>query len=118
MVAVPDGTGINRINEEFRKELSDIIRNMKDPRIPLMTSVVTVNVTPDLRYAKIYISVLGNETEQKNAITALKNSAGYVRRELGMRMKMRYTPEPVFELDHSIEHGARITELLKSTQGE
>ena len=83
-----------------------------------MTSVVTVNVTPDLRYAKIYISVLGNETEQKNAITALKNSAGYVRRELGSRMKMRYTPEPVFELDHSIEHGARITELLKSTQGE
>ncbi len=109
---------INRINEEFRKELADIIRNMKDPRIPLMTSVVTVNVTPDLRYAKIYISVLGSEKEQKDAITALKNSAGFVRRELGSRMKMRYTPEPVFELDHSIEHGARITELLKSTQGE
>ncbi len=109
---------IGRINEEFRKELSDIIRTMKDPRIPMMTSVVTVNVTPDLRYAKIYISVLGSEAEQKDAIAALKKSAGYVRRELGARMKMRYTPEPVFELDHSIEHGARITELLKSTQGE
>lgn len=109
---------INRINEEFRKELSDIIRNMKDPRIPMMTSVVTVHVTQDLRYAKIYVSVLGNEAEQKEALAALKKSAGYVRRELGSRMNMRYTPEPVFELDHSIEHGARISELLKSTQGE
>lgn len=109
---------IGRINEEFRKELSDIIRNMKDPRIPMMTSVVTVNVTPDLRYAKIYISVMGTEEEQNAAISALKKSAGYVRRELGNRMKMRYTPEPVFELDHSMEHGARITELLKSTQGD
>ncbi|MBE7049085.1 MAG: 30S ribosome-binding factor RbfA [Ruminococcaceae bacterium] len=109
---------INRINEEFRKELSDIIRNLKDPRIPLMTSVVTVNVTPDLRYAKIYISILGSEEEQKAAMAALKNSTGYVRREMGARLKMRYTPEPVFELDHSIEHGARISELLKSTQGD
>lgn len=108
----------NRINEEFRKELSEVIRNMKDPRIPLMTSVVTVNVTPDLRYAKIYISVLGSETEQKNAIEALKKSAGYVRRELGHRLNLRYTPEPVFELDHSIEHGARINALLKQSQGE
>ncbi len=107
-----------RINEEFRKELSEIIRNMKDPRIPMMTSVVMVNVTPDLRYAKIYISVLGTEKEQNDAISALKKSAGYVRRELGHRLNMRYTPEPVFELDHSMEHGARITELLKSTQGD
>ena len=107
-----------RINEEFRKELSDIIRNMKDPRIPMMTSVVTVHVTPDLRYAKIYISVMGSAEEQNAAIYALKKSAGYVRRELGSRMNMRYTPEPVFELDHSMEHGARISELLKSTQGE
>lgn len=109
---------LGRINEEFRKELSDIVRNMKDPRIPMMTSVVTVNVTPDLRYAKIYISVMGTEEEQKAAISALKKSAGYVRRELGNRMNMRYTPEPVFELDHSMEHGARISELLKSTQGD
>ena len=83
-----------------------------------MTSVVSVNVTPDLRYAKIYISVLGSGEEQKAAITALKKSAGYVRREMGTRLNMRYTPEPVFELDHSIEHGARISELLKSTQGD
>ena len=61
---------------------------------------------------------MGTEEEQNAAISALKKSAGYVRRELGNRMKMRYTPEPVFELDHSMEHGARITELLKSTQGD
>ena len=107
-----------RINEEFRKELSDIIRTMKDPRIPLMTSVVAVNVTPDLRYAKIYVSVMGTEEQQKDAMVALKKSVGYVRRELGNRLNMRYTPEPVFELDHSIEHGARITELLNQAKGE
>ncbi len=107
-----------RINEEFRKELSDIIRTMKDPRIPLMTSVVAVNVTPDLRYAKIYVSVMGSEQQQKDAMVALKKSVGYVRRELGARLNMRYTPEPVFELDHSIEHGARITELLNQAKGE
>ena len=100
---------MGRINEEFKKELSDIIRNMKDPRIPMMTSVV---------YAKIYISILGTEAEQKDAMRALNNSVGFVRRELGSRMKMRYTPEPVFSLDHSMEHGARITELLREAQGD
>jgi len=109
---------LGRINEEFKKELSDIIRNMKDPRIPVMTSVVAVNVTPDLRYAKIYVSVMGDEGVQKDALTALKKSAGYVRREIGNRLKLRHTPEPVFELDRSIEHGARITELLRKTRNE
>lgn len=103
---------IVRINEEVRKELSDIIRNLKDPRIPLMTSVVTVSVTPDLRYAKAYISVFGDDEAKKNAISALKKSAGYVRREIGRRINLRYTPEFVFELDSSIEHGARINQLL------
>ncbi len=106
---------INRINEEFRKELAEILRDMKDPRIPLMTSVVSVQVTPDLRFAKIYVSVFGDEKQKKDAMEALKKSAGFVRREIGHRMNLRYTPEPVFELDHSIEHGARINELLKQS---
>ncbi|MBE7010548.1 MAG: 30S ribosome-binding factor RbfA [Ruminococcaceae bacterium] len=109
---------IGRINEEYRKELSDVIRNMKDPRIPMMTSVVAVNVTPDLRYAKIYVSVMGSEEVQQEAVKALKKSAGYVRREVGNRLKLRYTPEPDFELDRSLQHGARINELLKQTQGK
>ena len=104
---------INRINEEVRRELSDILRELKDPRIPMMTSVVSVNVTQDLRYATVYVSIFGNDEVKKNALSALKNSAGYVRRELGHRLNLRYTPEIIYKADDSIEHGARINELLK-----
>ncbi|MBQ3119169.1 MAG: 30S ribosome-binding factor RbfA [Clostridia bacterium] len=104
---------INRINEEVRRELSDILRELKDPRIPVMTSVVSVSVTQDLRYATVYVSVFGNEEVKKNALAALKNSAGYARRELGHRLNLRYTPEIIYKADDSIEHGARINELLK-----
>lgn len=103
---------INRINEEVRREIAEIIRDLKDPRIPVMTSVVSVSVTPDLRYATIYVSIFGDEEVKKNAIKALKNSAGFVRRELGHRLNLRYTPEIVYKNDDSIEHGARINELL------
>ncbi len=104
---------IERINAEVQRELSDIIRSMKDSRIPMMTSVVAVNVTGDLRYAKAYISVMGDEKTQQDAIAALKNAKGYIRRELGKRVQLRYTPELVFEADHSIEHGAHINELIR-----
>ena len=104
---------INRINEEVRRELSDILRDLKDPRIPMMTSVVSVSVTQDLRYATVYVSVFGDDEVKKNALTALKNSAGFVRRELGHRLNLRYTPEIIYKADDSIEHGARINELLK-----
>ena len=106
------GNRIVRINEEVRKELSDIVRNLKDPRIPVMTSVVNVNVTPDLRYAKAYISIMGDDNTKALAMAALKKSAGFVRREIGRRINLRYTPEVVFELDSSIEHGAKINQLL------
>ena len=72
----------DRINEEVKKELSSIIRDLKDPRIPMMTSVVTVNVTNDLRYAKAYISVMGTDEEKKDAIKGLKAAAGFIRREI------------------------------------
>lgn len=104
---------IDKINEEVRRELSEIVRELKDARIPLMTSVVTVNVTNDLRYAKAYISVMGDQETQKRAMEGLKSAAGFVRREIGKRMDLRYTPEFIFELDRSIEHGAHIDELLK-----
>lgn len=103
---------INRINEEVRREMAEIIRELKDPRIPLMTSVVSVSVTPDLRYATVYVSVFGDEEVKKEALKALKNSQGFVRRELGHRLNLRYTPEIVYKNDDSIEHGARINELL------
>lgn len=104
---------IDKINEEVRRELAAIIRDLKDVRIPLMTSVVAVSVTNDLRYAKAYISVMGDEATQKRAMEGLKSAAGFVRREIGKKIDLRYTPEFIFELDHSIEHGAHIDELLK-----
>ncbi|MFZ5352032.1 MAG: 30S ribosome-binding factor RbfA [Bacillota bacterium] len=105
---------LNRINEEMKKELSDIIRNeLKDPRVSAMASVVAVEVTPDLRFAKVYISVLGTEQEKTDTMKGLMSAAGYVRREVGDRMQLRHIPEMHFELDKSIEHGASIIKLLK-----
>ena len=106
----------NRISEEMKKEVSSIIQNgLKDPRIPKMVSVTSADVTRDLRYAKIYISVLGSEEEKKNAIEGLKSAAGFIRREVGHRMQLRYTPEMLFELDNSIERGVYISKLINDT---
>lgn len=103
---------INKINEEVRRELANVIRELKDARIPIMTSVVAVNVTNDLSYAKCYISVMGDEATKKKAIEGLKSAAGYIRREMGRRVDLRVTPEFLFELDDSIEHGAYINQVL------
>ncbi len=103
---------INKINEEIRRELSAIIRDLKDSRIPMMTSIVAVRVTNDLSYAKVYVSVMGDEEVQKKALAGLRSAAGFVRREVGRRLTLRHTPEVLFELDHSIEHGAHINQML------
>lgn len=105
---------IDKINGEVMRELANVIRELKDSRIPLMTSVVAVNVTNDLRYAKAYISVMGDEETKKKAMQGLKSASGFIRREIGKRIDLRYTPEFVFELDHSIEHGSHIDKLLKN----
>ena len=102
----------DRISEEIKKALSDIIRELKDPRIPLMTSVVAVDVSGDLRYAKAQISIMGDEQTKKDAIKGLKSAAGFIRRELGSRVRLRSTPEVIFEASNSIEHGAHINALL------
>ena len=107
---------IDKINEEVHRELASVIRELKDSRIPMMTSVVAVNVTNDLRYAKAYISVMGDKETQKKALEGLKSAAGFVRSEMGKRVDLRYTPEFIFELDHSIENGAHIEELLRKTR--
>lgn len=103
---------ISKINEEVRRELSNIVRELKDTRIPMMTSIVTVRVTNDLSYAKVYVSVMGDEGVQKKAIEGLKSASGFVRREIGRRLQLRHTPEFIFELDHSIEQGAYINKLI------
>lgn len=104
-----------RINEEVRKEVSDIIRNnVKDPRMTAMISVTGVSVTKDLRYAKVYVSLFSNnEEEKKESFIALKNSAGFIRREIGHRINLRHTPEILFELDESIDKGMHIESLLQ-----
>ncbi len=110
---------LNSINSEMKKELSDIIRNgIKDPRVSSMASVIAVNVTPDLRFAKVHISVLGSEQEKENTLKGLNSAAGYVRKEVGERMQLRHVPEMHFELDESIEHGAHIMKILKELNDE
>lgn len=102
----------DRIGEELKKEISDIIQNeMKDPDLGFV-SIVLVEVSRDLRVAKIYYSVMGSEEEITKTKQAMKRSAGFVRHELAGRLSLRYTPELVFIYDNSIEHGIRINRIL------
>lgn len=103
-----------RINEEVRREVSNIIQNeIKDPRLTAMVSVTAVKVTKDLRYAKVFVSIFGKNEEEKNeTFAALKSASGYVRREVGQRMNLRNTPQIIFELDDSISYSMRIEELI------
>ena len=102
-----------RINGEVLKELSNIIRSeIKDPRINPMTSVVSVEVAPDLKTCKAYISVLGDEKSQQDTIAGLKSAEGYIRRELARTVNIRNTPEIKFILDQSIEYGINMSKLI------
>lgn len=103
---------IGRINEEIQRELSDLLRELKDPRVhKTMLSITRVETTPDLRYAKIYVSLLEKEFT-KETLAGLKSSSGYLRRELGRSLQLRYTPELQWHPDDSITHGAHILKLL------
>ena len=102
-----------RINGEVLKELSNIIRSeIKDPRINPMTSVVAVEVAPELKTCKAYISVLGDEKSQQDTITGLKSAEGYIRRQLARTVNLRNTPEIRFILDQSIEYGINMSKLI------
>ena len=103
---------IGRINAEIQQELSDLLRTVKDPRVGgAMLTVTHVDTTNDLRYARVYISAL-DRTDEKELMRGLKSAAGYLRRELGSRLGLRYTPELQFFADDSIAHGAHILEML------
>lgn len=102
----------NRVAEEIKKEVTELMRDeLKDPRIGFVT-VTSVEVSPDIRYARIFVSVLGSVEETKQSLIALNKARGFVRTELGKRIRLRYTPEIEFRFDESIKHGARIMELL------
>ena len=107
-----------RINEEVKREISTIIRNeTKDPRLTAMVSVTDVKVTKDLRYAKVFVSIFGKDDEEKNnTFIALKNASGYIRREIGQRINLRYNPQIIFEIDDSINYGMHIEELIQKVK--
>ena len=107
---------IGRINEEIQKELASAIRNLKDPRVAeTMISITHVETTPDLRYAKVYVSFL-QEEKAAGALKGLKSAGGYLRRELGSALNLRYTPELVWALDDSITYGAKMLKLINSLE--
>ena len=107
---------IGRINEEIQKELANLLRNLHDPRVQdTMISVTRVETTPDLRYAKVYVSFL-QEERANDALKGLKSAGGYLRRELGRALQLRYTPELTWALDDSITYGAKMLKLINSLE--
>ena len=107
---------INRINEEMQKSIAGKLRSVKDPRVAnTMISVTRVETTPDLRYAKVYASFL-EDNKANDALKGLKSAGGYLRRELGRALNLRYTPELVWELDDSITYGAKMLKLINSLE--
>ncbi len=104
---------MDRVNEELKKEISHIITfDIKDPHLTGLISVTKVKTTPDMKYARVYVSII-NEKNKKESLRILKKSSGYIRTEVAKKLNMRYTPELVFEFDESIEYGAKIDELIK-----
>ena len=103
---------LNRINEDIQRELSALLPKVKDPRVQQgMVTVTGVETTPDLRYAKVFLSFLG-EVNERELRRGLRSAAPWLRRELGASLTLRYTPELIFERDRSIENGARLTKLI------
>ena len=107
-----------KISTELKRELSVLLRDNKDPRIPLMTSVMKTEVTKDLKFAKIYVSVMGNSEEKKNALKGLKSASSFLRREISRRLNLRITPELNFVIDDSIEYGNHILEVIEKISKE
>ena len=107
---------IGRINEEIQKELASLLRNLKDPRVQAtMISITGVQTTPDLRYAKVNVSFL-DESKAKDALKGLQSASGWLRRELGSSLNLRYTPQLQWALDDSITYGAKMLELINSLE--
>ena len=106
---------IGRINEEIQREMSSLIRTVKDPRVSGMISITAVNTTPDLKFCKIYVSVL-DKSDVNQVLKGLKSASGYLRRELGRALNLRNTPELTFVRDDSIDQGAHILDMLRNPE--
>lgn len=109
---------MERIKEDIKRELASILREIKDPRLSPMTSVIAVEVTKDLKYAKVYVSVMGSEDEKTSSLQALKNATGFIKREIGSRLNLRGVPHPTFVIDRSIDYGAHINDLISKINKE
>ncbi|HUV52167.1 MAG TPA: 30S ribosome-binding factor RbfA [Dehalococcoidia bacterium] len=104
---------IERVNELIREEISELIRReVKDPRLNSFISVTEVVTSPDLRHARVFVSIMGTEEEKKQVEKGLAAAAGFLRRELGERLTLRYTPDLIFQLDDSIERGSKLLQLI------
>ena len=102
---------INRINEDIQRELADLLRTVKDPRVQGLISITRVDTTTDLRYCRVYVSAL-DQSDIKEVVKGLKSAAGYLRRELGRALTLRYTPGLQFMADDSIERGVRMVSMI------
>ena len=106
-------TRLEKINSEIKREIAGILREVKDPRLGQMISITGVEATNDLKYAKIFVSILGDENAKKEAMAGLKSADGFIRAELGKKVELYSLPGLIFELDESMETGAKIDEILK-----
>lgn len=104
---------IDKINEELKRVISEVLRELKDPRFNNLTSITSVDATKDLKEAIVYVSVYGDEIKQKEEMEAIQKAKGHIRHEIGGKMELRYIPELRFILDKSIETGAKIEEILE-----
>ncbi len=103
----------DRLGDLIQREISDILqRRIKDPRIGFCT-ILRVDVSRDLRHAKVFVSIMGTEDQQKDTLAGLKSATGFIRREIGRRIMLRHTPEIVFRIDRSVDHSIRIAQLIK-----
>lgn len=110
---------VRRVAEQIKKDVSQIIgAQIKDPRIAGITSVTEVQLTRDLRYASVYVSIYGSDVEKEETLQTLMRASGFIRSEVGRRIRLRYTPEIKFFLDNSIEYGTRIDSVIKSLKKE
>lgn len=110
---------VNRISEEVRKVVSELLYNgLKDPRVHPLTSITNVEVTRDLSFAKIYISVLGNEKEKRDSLEGLVSAKGFIRKEIAKKVDLRVVPVPIFVLDESIEKAMYMTDLINKVNKE
>ena len=110
---------MTRINDEIRLEIAEILRTeIKDPRLNTMVSVVRVDTTQDLKFCKVYISVLGSDEEKEKAMEGIKSAEGFIRKMVAERVNLRLTPKLIFKLDDSLEYSIRMSKLIDEISGK